>query len=90
MPKNDKQHALRLIRELPEDSTLDEVIKALYIEQMIRESDADFAAGRVLTHEQVKKEAESWFKSSGRKGRSGASQRSTASSPKTTRRRRSA
>jgi len=85
-----KAQALETIGELPDDSSLDEVIRELLMVQMIQEGLADHDAGRTLTHEEMKKEVESWLKSSGRNGRKIGSERSTTSSPKMTRRRRTA
>ena len=64
-----KAQALETIGELPDDSSLDEVIRELLMVQMIQEGLADHAAGRTLTHGEMKKEVESWLKSSGRSGR---------------------
>lgn len=87
---NEKDLALRIIQDQPDDCTLEELARELLFHQMIQESLADSQAGRFVTHEQVKKEAESWFKSSGRQRGKGGSKKRTTLSPKTTQRRRSA
>jgi len=85
-----KDLALKIIGEQPDDSTLEELARELLFHQMILEGLADSEAGRVISHEQMKREAESWFKSSGRRKRGAASARSTITSLPKTRKRRSA
>ena len=73
-----KKQALALIRSLPDDCTWDEVSYRLYARREIEAGLADLAAGRVLSHEEVKRRSEKWRKSPGRNGRRRISKKSTS------------
>ena len=59
-----KQEAIRMIRALSDDSDWSDLAYQLYVRSAIEEGLADLAAGRVATHEEVKRRAKTWFKSS--------------------------
>jgi predicted transcriptional regulator len=56
-----KQAVLDLIKKLPDDCTLEDVQHELYVRQKIERSMAAAAAGRVHSHEQVKKRLARWL-----------------------------
>jgi hypothetical protein len=57
-----KEEVIALIKELPEDTTLDDIIYHLYVKQKLLKAKEDIAQGRTYSHEQVKDMAEKWLK----------------------------
>lgn len=57
-----KEEVISLIKELPEDITLDDIIYHLYVKQKLIKAKEDISQGRTLSHEQVKEMAEKWLK----------------------------
>ena len=57
-----KEKVISLIKELPEDITIEEIIYHLYVKQKLLKAKEDIAQGRTYPHEQVKKMAEKWLK----------------------------
>ena len=49
-----KEEVIALIKELPEDTTLDDIIYHLYVKQKLLKAKEDIAQGRTYSHEQVK------------------------------------
>lgn len=56
-----KQEAERLLRHLPDDSTLEDIQYHLYVLEKIRHGRADVAAGRTYTNEEAKKRLGRWL-----------------------------
>jgi predicted transcriptional regulator len=56
-----KRAVLDLVRKLPADCTLEDVQYQLYVRQKIDRSMRAAAAGRVTSHEQVKKRLSKWL-----------------------------
>lgn len=50
-----KEEARRLIEQLPENSTWDDLMHEIYVRQTIEAGLADVKAGRVISVEQVRK-----------------------------------
>ncbi len=50
-----KAEARRLVDDLPEDSTWDDLVYRIYLEEAIEQGRRDVREGRVLTTEQVRK-----------------------------------
>ncbi len=57
-----KEQMIRLIREQPEDSSYDEILRELAFARMVERGLADSEAGRTTSHEEVKRVIESWRK----------------------------
>lgn len=57
-----KEQMIRLIREQPEDSSYDEILRELAFARMVERGLADSEAGRTISHEEVKRVIESWRK----------------------------
>lgn len=57
-----KKEVISLIKELPEDITLDDIIHHLYVKQKLLKAKEDIAQGRTYSHKQVKDMAEKWLK----------------------------
>lgn len=64
--KVDKEEAIRLIENLPDDYSMDEIIAELYFKQQIEQGLRDAEEGRVYSHKQIKNMVLEWRKSSGR------------------------
>jgi predicted transcriptional regulator len=63
---NAKSEALRIIQSLPESASMEDIQYHLYVREKIEKGLADVAAGRVVSHEEVKRQVEEW-KSAGPK-----------------------
>lgn len=50
-----REEILRLVRDLPEEIDVDELIYRLYLRQKLATAEADVAAGRTLSTEEVRK-----------------------------------
>ena len=51
-----KSRAIRLIRDLPKDSSWDDLMYRIYVRQKIEAGLADLKAGRVHSHDSIKRE----------------------------------
>lgn len=56
-----KQEVEQLLRQLPDDSTLEDIQYHLYVLEKIRRGQADVAAGRTYTHEEAKTRLSRWL-----------------------------
>lgn len=57
----EKQRILRLIEQLPESVTTEDVMYELYVKEVLQRSMADLEAGRVVEHADVKKRLAQWL-----------------------------
>ena len=57
-----KSEVLRLVRRLPAKVDLEDLIYQLYLREKIARAEADIAAGRTLTHAEVRKRVARWRK----------------------------
>ena len=66
MISNLKEEIIDLIRKLPEDTTIDDIMYHLYVKKKIIAGLKDLDQGKVIPHEQVmenaKKRLEQWLK----------------------------
>ena len=66
MTSNLKEEIIDLIRKLPEDATIDDIMYHLYVKKKILAGLKDLEHGKVIPHEQVmenaKKRLEQWLK----------------------------
>ncbi len=60
-PTTDKQLVREALDRMPETATLEEVIEELAILAAIQQGEADIAAGRVVTHEEVVRRSAEWI-----------------------------
>ena len=58
----EKENILQLIKELPNDVTLDDIMYHLYVKQKILRGLEDIKLGKIHDHEEVKKMARKWLK----------------------------
>ena len=56
-----KQQILELIKDLPEEVDIDEVMYRLYLRQKLEAAEKDVREGRLVSHEEVIKETSKWF-----------------------------
>jgi len=57
MTSNLKEEIIELIRKLPEDATIDDIMYHLYVKKKILAGIKDIEQGNVVPHEQVMKNA---------------------------------
>jgi len=66
MTTNLKEEIISLIKKLPEDATIDDIMYHLYVKKKILTGLEDIEKGNVIPHEQVmenaKKRLEKWLK----------------------------
>jgi hypothetical protein len=55
-----KEEVLELVRQLPDEVDLEEVIYRLYLREKLAAAEADIAAGRTLASEEVREQARTW------------------------------
>jgi hypothetical protein len=55
-----KEDVLELARQLPDEIDVEEVIYRLYLREKLAAAEADIAAGRTLSSEEVRKQARTW------------------------------
>lgn len=57
----EKQRIIDLIQKLPDNVTKDDVMEALYFQDVIDQGLADADAGRLVSHEEAKKRLAKWL-----------------------------
>jgi hypothetical protein len=57
-----KQQVLDLLKDLPEQVDIDEVIYRLYLRQKLELAEQDVREGRLISHAEVVKETSKWYK----------------------------
>lgn len=60
-----KTQAIELIKKMPEESTIADIMAELYFFQKVEQGLKDIEEGRFLTQEEVKKQMAQWAKSIG-------------------------
>jgi predicted transcriptional regulator len=66
MDDNPKQTAIKMIEDLPEDASYEDIMYHLYVLEAIEQGLDDVDAGRVVSQKDVEKKVSKWLKSSGR------------------------
>jgi hypothetical protein len=56
-----KQEVFELIKDLPEEVDIDEIIYRLYLRQKLESAEKDVRESRLISHEEVVKETSKWF-----------------------------
>jgi predicted transcriptional regulator len=62
MPLTAKQEALKILNNLPDDASLEQIQYHLYVLQKIEEGRRAIDEGRVIPHEEVEKRMAKWLK----------------------------
>nr|MDO8116313.1 hypothetical protein [Candidatus Sigynarchaeota archaeon] len=60
-----KDEIISLIRELPDDADIDDIMEALIVRQKIMKGIRDSEEGNYYTHDEAKEILEKWLKSDG-------------------------
>ena len=55
-----KEDVLELVRQLPDEIDVEEVIYRLYLREKLAAAEADIAAGRTLSPEEVREQTRTW------------------------------
>jgi len=63
---SDKQEALKIIQELPDDCSTDDILAELYFKKQVDAGLKDIAEGQTITHEELKARIAQWRSSVGR------------------------
>lgn len=66
MATGSKRAALRIIQQLPDEASLEEIMYELYVRQRIDRGLRELAAGRTVSHAEVKRSVAKWLRSAGR------------------------
>lgn len=61
-----KEEAIRLIRSLPDDCSVEDIQYHLYVLQKVERGIADVDLGRVVTQDQAEERVAGWARSTGR------------------------
>ena len=61
MQQTAKQEVEELLKELPDDATLEDIQYHIYVKQKIAQGLADVRAGRVISQEEVEKRFARWI-----------------------------
>lgn len=56
-----KERIMELIRKLPDDVSTEDVMEALYFQEVVDQGLADADAGRLVSHEDAKKRLAKWL-----------------------------
>jgi len=60
---NIKEEVIKLIKDLPEDITLEDIQYHLFVKQKLLKAEKQISEGRTIAHEQVMEKArKKWFK----------------------------
>jgi predicted transcriptional regulator len=65
MAASSKHAALRIIQQMPDDSSLEEVIYELYFRQRVERGLEELRQGKTVSHQSVKKSVAKWLRSAG-------------------------
>lgn len=57
-----KQHVYDLLKDLPEEVEIDEIMYRLYLRQKLDAAEKDVREGNLISHEDVVRESSQWFK----------------------------
>ena len=56
-----KQQIFELIKDLPDELDIDEIMYRLYVRQKLETAEKDVREGRIISHEEVVRETSKWF-----------------------------
>lgn len=57
-----KERAISIVKKLPENTTLDEIMEILYVNQKILKGQRQLKEGKYYTHEEAKKIIKEWLR----------------------------
>jgi len=56
-----KQQVFELLKDLPDELDIDEIMYRLYVRQKLETAEKDVREGRIISHEEVVRETSKWF-----------------------------
>jgi hypothetical protein len=56
-----RSQLMEMVKELPEEIDVDDMIYRLYLRQKLETAEKDIEEGKVISHEDVKRETSKWF-----------------------------
>lgn len=59
---NIKEEVISLLKELPDNSTLEDIMEFLYVKQKILKGQKELEKGQFYTHEEAKEMIKEWLK----------------------------
>lgn len=60
---NVKEEVIKLIKDLPEDITIEDIQYHLFVKQKLQKAEKQISEGKIIPHEQViEKARKKWFK----------------------------
>lgn len=66
MTESNKQTALKIIEQMPEDASLEDIMYRLYFRERIDRGIRERDEGKTEPHEEVRRSVAKWLQSSGR------------------------
>jgi len=57
----EKDNIIQMIKKLPDNVSMDDIIEAIYVRQKIKKGLKDSVEGRVYTHEEAKEILKKWL-----------------------------
>jgi predicted transcriptional regulator len=57
----DKENIINMIKDLPDDVSMEDIIEAIYVRQKIEKGLKDSEEGRIYTHEEAKELMKKWL-----------------------------
>ncbi len=57
-----KESIMSLLKDMPENSTLEDIMETLYVKQKILKGQRQLESGRFYTHEEAKEIMKQWLK----------------------------
>ncbi|MEJ2250810.1 MAG: hypothetical protein P8Y70_20050 [Candidatus Lokiarchaeota archaeon] len=58
----EKDTIIEMIKTLPDDTTMEDIIEAIYVRQKIEKGLKDSEEGKLFTHEEAKERLAKWLK----------------------------
>lgn len=56
-----KEEVIRLIKDLPENATLEDIMRELYVRSKIEKGIQELDAGKAVSHDEVKEKLGKWL-----------------------------
>lgn len=66
MASNTKQAVLKIIEQMPDDASLEDIIYEVYFRKRVDRGLREFDKGKTVSHEEVKRSLAKWLRSAGR------------------------
>ncbi|HLF78134.1 MAG TPA: hypothetical protein VJB57_11670 [Dehalococcoidia bacterium] len=66
MAEVSKRDVIKLIEDMPENASLEDILYELYVRSEIERGLSDLREGRTLSHEEVARGVSEWLQSAGR------------------------